>query len=225
MLTTCRRTMMTAAAVSATSMLPVMHLAGSEITYPEPACYALLKFYNDQRRVFGQVNAECPVGFPIGHSAPFGNWGVVSNYGHASNGTQFAGWKGVWYKKQWNSCTVGHYRPPDCRYYNASGCRTQAAYPDNERIYSATRWAMGLSDWTCRRAAGHVITISGLFMRLHELDWPDDSELVTVLRYPDVNVRMECRTSSSCSGRSNWYSPRARDSAVSANIRVVIDAR
>lgn len=46
-----------------------------------------------------------------------------------------------------------------------------------------------------------------------------------VQAYPDVNVRMECRTSSSCSGRSNWYSPRARDSAVSANIRVVIDAR
>lgn len=87
------------------------------------------------------------------------------------------------------------------------------------------REACDADNWTRQRAAGHVITISGLFMRLHELDWPDDSELVTVLRYPDVNVRMECRTSSSCSGSSNWYSPRARDSAVSANIRVVIDAR
>lgn len=48
-----RRTMPTAAVASVVSMLQVMQIAGSEITYPEPACYARLKFYNNQCPLVG----------------------------------------------------------------------------------------------------------------------------------------------------------------------------
>ena len=47
------------------------------------------------RRVMGPVNTECHgdtscISTP--HSAPFGNWGVTSNYGHKIDGHQFDGW-------------------------------------------------------------------------------------------------------------------------------------
>ena len=44
---------------------------------------------NQSRRVVGAVHAECP-GAP--HTAPFGNWGVGSNYGQKGDSHQFDGW-------------------------------------------------------------------------------------------------------------------------------------
>ena len=53
--------------------------------FGEEACVITLKGQNRSRTVAGAVNKECGEGF---HSAPWGNWGVDSNYrqqnGHGS---------------------------------------------------------------------------------------------------------------------------------------------
>lgn len=223
MLTTCRWTMMTAAAVSATSMLPVMQLAGSEITYPEPACYANVRLSNHYRRVFGTITAECPESI---HSAPFGNWGVTSNYGYRRDSNQFAGWKRDGSTRHWNSCTTWFRPDGTTRYYNDPSVNPtrQKAHPDVAHVYAATRWAMGDPAWTCRQAAGGVITLRGLFMQLYELDPGCCDREVATLEYPDVNVPMRCRNAWSCSGTSGWHAPNSGARDVSAKIRVAISA-
>ncbi len=57
----------------------------------QPSCYAFVNFHNRRRRVYGDVNAECPGGQL--HTPPFGNWGVDSNWGVRYDGFQFPGWK------------------------------------------------------------------------------------------------------------------------------------
>ena len=44
---------------------------------------------NQSRKVMGPVHAECPD--EVFHTAPFGNWGVASNYGQKGNSHQFDG--------------------------------------------------------------------------------------------------------------------------------------
>ena len=44
---------------------------------------------NRARRVVGNIHAECP---EVVHTAPFGNWGVTSNFGSKNNTHQFDGW-------------------------------------------------------------------------------------------------------------------------------------
>ena len=44
---------------------------------------------NRDRKVSGEIATECPA--PV-HSAPFGNWGVTSNYGQKRDSHQFQGW-------------------------------------------------------------------------------------------------------------------------------------
>ena len=83
---------------------------------------------NQSRRVMGPVHAECPD--EVVHTAPFGNWGVTSNYGQKGDSHQFDGWchdtrtcsnsgscqiscTNGWY--EWNSCTDDAlFRPPNC---------------------------------------------------------------------------------------------------------------
>lgn len=222
MLTMPRWTMLTAMVAGVIFMLQVMP-AGSEITYPEPACYARLKFSNHYRRVFGTIAAECPGSI---HSAPFGNWGAISNYGLKRNGNQFAGWKRNGSARHWNSCTT-HFLPDGTMdNYNdpPENPTRQKADPEIARIYAATQWAMGDPSWTCQQAVGSVITIRGLFMQLYELDPGCCDTKVATLSYPNVNVPMRCRNAWSCSGTSGWYAPNSGAHDVSAKIRVAISA-
>jgi hypothetical protein len=94
---------------------------------------------NQSRRVSGDIHAECPE--EIIHSAPFGNWGGTSNFGHKSDSHQFDGWRhntrvcdnagncfldctDGWY--EWNSCTDNAlYRPPNCSLFNDANCSAQ----------------------------------------------------------------------------------------------------
>ena len=84
---------------------PVIHGQWDPPDIPT-SCYIRYQFYNTQRSVSGQIAAECGGSSDNYHSAPFGNWGVNSNYGSLRDGYQFPGWKysDTWY--QWNSCTT-----------------------------------------------------------------------------------------------------------------------
>ncbi len=75
-------------------------------------CYVSIELYNYQRRVPGEVNVECTGwhydgGTPIKdpYESGFGNWGVMSYYGAAYDGFQFAGWYPEDGWRQWQSCT------------------------------------------------------------------------------------------------------------------------
>ncbi len=97
--------------------------------YGEEACVVVLTGQNRYRKVAGMVNVEC--GYPNEiHTAPWGNWGVQSNYGNIKDTDQFRGWKhidGPRTKLQWNSCTTAKekFRAPNRKYYNVNNSTKQ----------------------------------------------------------------------------------------------------
>ena len=116
--------------LSGTLLLPLL---------PAQVCRITATALNQERRVIGGVNTECPT--LLLHSAPFGNWGVTSNFGAALDGHQFDGWchntricdnngncrtdcGDGWY--EWNSCTDhSQFKAPNCTLYNAADCTQQ----------------------------------------------------------------------------------------------------
>src|ERR1700709_21443 len=103
------------------------------------ACRISVAGLNQRGRVGVAVRAECPE-HPL-RSAPFGNWGVTSNFGQKGDSHQFDGWchnvrvcdnngacsnvcQDGWY--EWNSCTDHpRFTAPNCSLYNAAGCTEQ----------------------------------------------------------------------------------------------------
>lgn len=166
-------------------------------------CYTTITFYNTQRTVPGPVSVECGIGSEYMHSAPFGNWGVKSNHGGAYDGYQFAGWHPEDGWRQWNSCTSRYrglvYLPR----------QPQIAQPGHAHVYATSR-RRGRPGVPCSRIhRGGVYVLSGLYMRLYELDtrWDfilggNGSDHVATLSYPTVVVPIRCTSSSYCHGRS-----------------------
>jgi len=73
-------------------------------------CGMLGYLENDTRRISGsgtimvECGGEC---FWIWcEDAPWGNFGVASDFGRKSDSTQFKGWKSHQSKLQWNACTL-----------------------------------------------------------------------------------------------------------------------
>ena len=200
-------------------MVPFCILLMQVEAVADEACDISFRFDNRERRVDGEVNVECSGIHGIGG---WGNWGVRSNMGEPRDDDQFAGWKRKGGHRQWQSCTR-EYPPPDCDKYNVN-CRRQAADPYNiEQYASAT-----IRYWheSCRGQFNDgVHIIRRAFMSISELDWPDENDHITTLRYGDVRVPIECRGAWSCSGKSSWRSPQSGDSVVESNIRVTISTR
>jgi hypothetical protein len=87
--------------ISTSLHAPLNALADSQD--PEVYCQIMMRSYNQHRQITGSVSVECPGGV---HSAPWGNWGVVSYHGTKYDGFQFAGWHSLDGWLQWNSCTT-----------------------------------------------------------------------------------------------------------------------
>lgn len=177
-------------------------------------CRVVVDLYNDQRRVPGEVNAEC-FG-PHSWDQGYGNWGVVSNYGGVQDTDQFAGWKPKGRQRHWQSCT-GERPRPNCWHYNDRACTAQKAHPDNARKYASHTYAPG---GLCN-AIG-VFTINNVFMHILELDWPDGDDPVASLLYGDIDVPLTCSNASSCRGQSSWIPATSGGGTVSARVRIVI---
>ena len=62
--------------------------AGGGTTFGQTCTFSVAGL-NDWRKVMGPVNVECG-GF-LQRSAPWGNWGVNSNFGTRNDTTQFQG--------------------------------------------------------------------------------------------------------------------------------------
>jgi uncharacterized protein (TIGR03437 family) len=192
---------------------------------------------NRNRRVLGDVNMECP--HPL-HDAPFGNWGVTSNFGGKINGHQFDGWcqdKRVcdnrgncfsacgdrWY--EWNTCTDHpDFRAPNCTLYNARDCTEQQTNQDvnvmsTRSVDVSVRCPID-TDGDGRFDRGGCADVTSYnpgenFMSLYELDPLSTDELVQTLYFPETPVRMNCNVLGCGATGSDWVEPRAYADPVS----------
>ncbi len=184
---------------------------------------------NRNRRVLGNVNAECP--HPL-HSAPFGNWGVTSNFGPKINGHQFQGWcqnlrvcdnRGNCFNAcgdrwfEWNSCTDHpDFRPPNCTLYNAKDCTEQES-PLGVNVMSTRTVDVPVrcpldttGDGQFDRGGCADVTSwspGQNFMSLYELDPATPDELVQTLYFPPTPVALTCNVLGCAAAGSEWVGP------------------
>lgn len=192
---------------------------------------------NRERRVMGPVSAECPD--PL-HSAPFGNWGVTSNFGGKLNGRQFDGWchdmricendgtcrnvcRDGWY--EWNSCTTNtRFQPPNCTLYNAKDCTEQVSTTGINVLGtqtvdigvscpSASPGSESLDRGGCNEVRNYSRTNN--FMSLYELDPVTGDELIQTMYFPALLVDLRCNAWGCPPAGSNWLAPLGYDSPAS----------
>ncbi len=204
----------------------------------EEVCIVTLIGQNRNRTVAGAVNTECGAGW---HSAPWGNWGVSSNYGRKQDTDQFRGWKwkdGPSTKKQWNSCTTKKekFRAPSYLYYNASNYTTQASSGvviHGERHYRfAPRLCRQYSEEPtpgCRGASRRTFSQSSNYMTVYELDKPDSDDLIETLYFPGTSITFGTCTRDGCpektSGWRTMSSSTSREADLRAQLRMKGKAR
>lgn len=214
-------------------LLVLLTLASASLT--AQVCRLSVAGLNRNRRVLGPVAAECP-NQPL-HSAPFGNWGVTSNYGPKLNGHQFDGWchnsltcdstgacrtscRDGWY--EWNSCTTHPlYAPPNCTLYNDANCTQQKSTQDVNVLGTQTvdvRVACpvdvdndGVAD-TGGCAGVGTYTHTTNFMSLYELDPVTGDSLIQTLYFPPTPVPTRCSPLGCLPSGSSWVEPNAYDS-------------
>ncbi|MCC6591081.1 MAG: hypothetical protein IT168_30630 [Bryobacterales bacterium] len=190
---------------------------------------------NRERRVIGPVNTECPTQ-PI-HSAPFGNWGVTSNYGGKRDGHQFDGWchnsmvcdnsgncrtdcRDGWY--EWNSCTSHpSFKAPNCTLYNDTGCTEQKSTQGinvlgTQSIDVRVGCPVDTNNDGTPDEGGcadvRTYTHTQNFMSLYELDPLTGDELVQTLYFPSTPVPAQCLALGCSATGSDWVNPIAYDS-------------
>lgn len=108
----------------------------SPALFGQATCYFSISMVNHNRYAYDTAE-EC-LGIPvIGHSVPFGNWGVSSNVGRPIDGNQFQGWypgcsPGPGTLVEWNSCSRDYVKPDlDCQRLNFPDPAGTAPYPAN----------------------------------------------------------------------------------------------
>lgn len=189
---------------------------------------------NRNRRVTGDIATECPD--PL-HSAPFGNWGVTSNFGPKRNGHQFDGWchdirvcdnnnncfnvcRDGWY--EWNSCTTHSlFRAPNCTLYNDVGCTAQRSTQDVNVLGTQTVDISVSCPRTTPNGSGYEgggcndvseYARNDNFMSLYELDPITGDELVQSIYFPAISFRPDCNVWGCRTTGSQWSNPIRWDS-------------
>jgi len=200
-------------------------------------CRLSLAGLNRNRRVTGPIASECPN--PL-HTAPFGNWGVTSNFGPRRNGHQFQGWcrdtrvcdnsgncttacRDGWL--EWNSCTThALYRPPNCTLYNAADCTEQVSTGDVNVLGTQTvdipvgcpsqsPGSMTLDTGGCLEVRNY--SRANNFMSIYELDPLTGDELLQTLYFPSLQVDLRCNAWGCPVSGGNWSQVSSWDSPVS----------
>jgi uncharacterized protein (TIGR03437 family) len=189
---------------------------------------------NRNRRVVGDVSAECPA--PL-HTAPFGNWGATSNFGSKRDGHQFDGWchnqricdnlgncrdncSDTWY--EWNSCTTHSlYRGPNCTLYNSADCTEQVSTTGVNVLGtqtvdiavscpSASNRVSGFDRGGCSEVRSY--SRDNNYMSLYELDPLTGDELVQSVYFPGTSVSLDCNVWGCASATSEFVGPISWDS-------------
>lgn len=190
---------------------------------------------NQSRRITGAIHVECPN--DIVHSAPFGNWGVTSNFGQRGDSHQFDGWchnavtcdnagacrtscTDGWY--EWNSCTDHPlYQAPNCSLFNAASC-TEQATSTGINVHGTRMVDVAVS---CPRDtngdgvpdAGGCADVaqysSGTnFMSMYELDPVCCDQLVQTVYYSAVTLPLSCDSLGCAPAAGPWLDPAFWDS-------------
>ncbi len=188
---------------------------------------------NRNRRVIGEIAAECPD--PL-HTAPFGNWGATSNFGPKRNGRQFDGWchdtricdnsgncrnvcRDGWY--EWNTCTTHSlFRAPNCTLYNSAECTEQVSTTDVNVLGTqtfdvpvacpSTSTGSSFDRGGCADVPDYTRTDN--FMSLYELDPLTGDELIQSLYFPAISVPLRCTPWGCPPTGSEWVNPIRWDS-------------
>lgn len=208
---------------------------------PYSYCEVEIKAWTSDRQITGAVNVECGAGL---HSAPWGNWGVTSNFDRRRDTDQFRGWKhidGPSTKRQWNSCTtrVAQFRAPNPNYYNNRPTYDEQ-YSSETVGYGRTSFRTSYTPCSqipgqptnppgCSNLNGEKVTIRGNYMKLYELDAPDPDDFVTELSYPDKAATLTGCDQDGCpESTSSWSSQSSSSRAgtgVRADMRISVRAR
>ena len=184
---------------------------------------------NQSRRVTGPIHAECPDAI---HSAPFGNWGVTSNYGQKHDSHQFDGWchdmrvcdnSGAcrmacadgWY--EWNSCTDNSlFTAPNCSLYNSASCTAQETTTGVNvhgtitvdipvRCPVDTNGDRVPDQGGCKDVQQYSSGTN--FLSLYELDPVCCDELVQTVYYPQTVAPLTCDIFGCAANSSPWVDP------------------
>lgn len=210
----------------------------------QQVCRFLVDAFNTEREVWGPVHAECPGSI---HSAPFGNWGVSSNFGTKQDSHQFDGWchnsyvcdnysncgthcSDGWY--EWNSCTdEAQFSVSNCTLYNAGSCTTQSS-TTGTNYYGGYYMDLSAScpyDWDgdgqCDSGGCKDITSLSFgtnYMTIYELDPLDSDELVQTPYFPNTTVPLTCDRYGCYSNISSWVSPTSYDSPTTGRLTTKI---
>lgn len=193
---------------------------------------------NRDRRVEGDLSAECPNN-PL-HTAPFGNWGVTSNFGAKRDSHQFDGWchdtricdnngecrnvcRDGWY--EWNSCTTdARYKAPNCSLYNAKECTAQATTQGigvhgTQTVEIPVRCPIDTDNDGVADAGGcadvRSYTHTRNFMSMYELDPFTGDDLIQTLYFPPTPVTPRCTPSGCLAAGSEWVQANAAESPTS----------
>jgi uncharacterized protein (TIGR03437 family) len=203
---------------------------------------------NRNRRVVGAISAECPD--PL-HTAPFGNWGVTSNFGPKRNGRQFDGWchdmricdnagscrnvcRDGWY--EWNSCTTHPlFQAPNCTLYNTDNCTAQVSTTDVNVLGTQTvdlpaacpaSNGINFDRGGCSEVASY--SRNDNFMSMYELDPITGDELIQSVYYPSIVVPLKCNAWGCPIAGSDWANPIAWQSPsepkVFAEMAIVVNS-
>ena len=141
----------------------------------------------------GVIRAEC--GGDL-HSAPYGNWGVTSNYGRVKDSNQFPGhhrgraWRTrerIW---QWNSCTTRYPEPNGQRSIIGIATHGRKLHRISVPCAGPNIFIPIPSVEGCN-AAPSTWSVHGNFMSLYELDW-DGNDFVTTLYFPSTSSATNC---------------------------------
>lgn len=180
----------------------------------------------------GPLHVECRDPFIV-HTAPFGNWGVTSNFGQKQNSHQFQGWchdtyvcdnfgsckttcRDGWY--EWNGCTdEARYQPPNCHLYNAANCTEQVTSTGinvhGTQLVDVPVSCPAMDRGGCKDLATYSHGTN--FLSLYELDPGGPDELVQTLYFPPAVVSLTCDSWGCAPAGSNWVAPSSYDSPAS----------
>ena len=218
-----------------TVLLALLALPGVPLAQGEEGCEVRVVAENRERTITGTVHTECS--FP--HSPPWGNWGVISDYGLKVDGYQFPGWYLTDGLLQWNSCTDeytedDHFNPQgsgrqDSKRGVASHGEYRRRFPnhncpdtsDPDSYDPDETYELGCSN-------GAVESRATNYMKLYELDLNEFDDLVTKLEFAGTYVSLSnCDLDGCDPSASSWMSPTASShpsTGVDAEFRVRVTA-